>query len=236
MARILVVDDDVYVADTMQRGLQKRGHEVATAYNGIEALGLVQEKIPDLIILDISMPRMNGIEVCRRLRSDEDTASIPIIFLTARSMIDDKIEGFEAGADDYLTKPFDIQELELRIKAILRRSQPPPPEPSASLLTAGPLSLNCHTFEAAINDRTVLLTPIEFELLHHLMSHLGEVFSSERLLQEVWDYPPGTGDPALVRMHIKNLRGKLENDAHNPILIRTVSRHGYTVRPEQSAD
>jgi len=232
MARILVVDDDVYVADTMQRGLQKRGHEVAAAYNGIEALGLVQEHRPDLLILDISMPRMNGIEVCRRLRADKRTESIPIIFLTARSMIDDKIEGFEAGADDYITKPFDIQELELRIKAILRRCQPPPAEPTADILTVGPLSLNCRTFEATTNDRTVLLTPIEFELLHHLMSHPGEVFSSERLLQEVWDYPPGTGDPALVRMHIKNLRDKLEPDARNPSLIRTVSRHGYTVRPE----
>ncbi len=232
MANILVVDDDVYVADTMQRGLQKRGHEVATAYNGIEALGLIQQQIPDLIILDISMPRMNGIEVCRRLRSDAKTKSIPIIFLTARSMIEDKIEGFEAGADDYITKPFDIQELELRIKAILRRCQPPAEEPSADILTVGPLSLNCRSFEATVHDRSVLLTPIEFELLHHLMSHPGEVFSSERLLQEVWDYPPGTGDPALVRMHIKNLRSKLEPDARNPTLIRTISRHGYTVRPD----
>lgn len=232
MAHILVVDDDVYVADTMQRGLQKRGYEVVTAYNGIEALGLVQEQQPDLIVLDIAMPRMNGIEVCHRLRSDEKTKSIPIIFLTARSMIDDKIEGFEAGADDYLTKPFDIQELELRIKAILRRCQPLPPEPSADILTVGPLSLNRRSFEATIEDRAVLLTPIEFELLHHLMSHPGEVFSSERLLQEVWDYPPGTGDPALVRMHIKNLRSKLEPDTLRPTLIRTISRHGYTVRPE----
>jgi len=232
MANILVVDDDVYVADTMQRGLQKRGHEVAAAYNGIEALGLIQQQIPDLIILDISMPRMNGIEVCRRLRSDAKTKSIPIIFLTARSMIEDKIEGFEAGADDYITKPFDIQELELRIKAILRRCQPPAEEPSADILTVGPLSLNCRSFEATVHDRSVLLTPIEFELLHHLMSHPGEVFSSERLLQEVWDYPPGTGDPALVRMHIKNLRSKLEPDARNPTLIRTISRHGYTVRPD----
>ncbi|MBC7249880.1 MAG: response regulator transcription factor, partial [Anaerolineae bacterium] len=166
MANILVVDDDVYVADTMQRSLQKRGHEVLTAYNGIEALGLIQQQIPDLIILDISMPRMNGIEVCRRLRSDARTKSIPIIFLTARSMIEDKIEGFEAGADDYITKPFDIQELELRIKAILRRCQPPAEEPSADILTVGPLSLNCRSFEATVNDRSVLLTPIEFELLH----------------------------------------------------------------------
>lgn len=231
MARILVVDDDVYVADTMQRGLQKRGYETVTAYNGIEALGLVQDQHPDLIILDISMPRMNGIEVCHRLRADEKTKSIPIIFLTARSMIEDKIEGFEAGADDYLTKPFDIQELELRIRAILRRCQPPPAEPSANLLTVGQLSLDCRSFEATINERSVLLTPTEFELLHHLMSHPGEVFSSERLLQEVWNYPPGTGDPALVRMHIKNLRSKLEPDACQPTLIRTVSRHGYTVRP-----
>jgi two-component system response regulator RpaA len=232
MACILVVDDDVYVADTMQRGLQKRGHEVATAYNGFEALELVREKNPDLLILDISMPRMNGIEVCRRLRADERTAPIPIIFLTARSMIEDKIEGFAAGADDYITKPFDIQELELRIKAILRRCQPPPLEPSTDILAVGSLSLNCRSFEASVNEQTVLLTPIEFELLHHLMSHPGEVFSSERLLQEVWNYPPGTGDPALVRMHIKNLRDKLEPDARKPILICTVSRHGYTVRPE----
>ncbi|MDY7042361.1 MAG: response regulator transcription factor, partial [Chloroflexota bacterium] len=210
----------------------KRGYEVVTAYNGIEALGLVGDQPPDLIVLDISMPRMNGIEVCRRLRINPSTAPIPIIFLTARSMIDDKIEGFEAGADDYITKPFDIQELELRIKAILRRCQAPLAEPASDIITVGPLSLNRRTFEAVIDNQAILLTPIEFELLHHLMVHPGDVFSSERLLQEVWEYPPGTGDPALVRMHIKNLRDKLEPDSGNPILIRTVSRHGYTVRPD----
>jgi DNA-binding response OmpR family regulator len=235
MASILVVDDNVDVADTIQRSLVNRGHQVTAVYNGVEALEVVRQKQPDLIILDVIMPHMDGMEVCRRLRQDAKLAHLPIIFLTAMDRLVDKIEGFEAGADDYLTKPFDIQELELRVRAVLRRSVPPA-HADPNVMNVGDLSLNCRTYEARAGSKVSLLTPIEFELLHFLMSNAGEVFSSERLLQEVWEYPPGTGDPALVRMHIKNIRDKIETEPGQPRFLRTVSRHGYTVVLAESVE
>jgi len=234
MARVLVVDDDFSVASTIDRLLRSRGHETVVVHNGRDAIKAAKEAKPDLVILDVMMPEMDGIEACKILRGDAETAHLPIIFLTAKAMIDDKIEGFEAGADDYLTKPFDIQELALRVRALLRRVQlgAAQPEQDDPVLAVGNLELNRQTFEVTTPDHTVLLTPIEFEVLFHLMKHEGEVFSSDRLLEEIWAYPPGTGDPALVRMHIRNLRAKIEpENAPDPVYIRTVSRHGYTVRP-----
>jgi two-component system response regulator RpaA len=227
MARILVVDDDQDVAGTVERTLRRRDHEVMVAYSGAQALQLIQERPPDLVVLDIMMPRMDGIEVCQRIRSLYNVAAVPILFLTAKGKIEDKIEGFEAGADDYLTKPFDLRELELRVRALLRRSLPT--EAPRIPLEVGPLSLDPRTFELSVEDKVLLLTPVEFELLYYLMSHAGEVISTETLLQEVWEYPPGTGDPNLVRAHIKNLRAKIEPLPDNPIYIKTVSRHGYLI-------
>ncbi len=227
MALILVVDDDRDVAGTIERTLRRRNHEVLVAYSGAQALQLIREQPPDLVVLDIMMPRMDGIEVCQRIRSLPNVASVPILFLTARGKIEDKIEGFEAGADDYLTKPFDLRELELRVRALLRRSLPS--EAPKTPLEVGDLSLNPRTFELTVKDKTILLTPVEFELVYYLMRHAGEVISTERLLQEVWEYPPGTGDPNLVRAHIKNIRAKIEPSPSNPIYIQTISRHGYVI-------
>ena len=227
MARILVVDDDRDVAGTIERTLRRRDHHVSVAYSGVQALQLIQGQRPDLVVLDIMMPRMGGIEVCQRIRVLPNVASVPILFLTAKGKIEDKIEGFEAGADDYLTKPFDLRELELRVKALLRRSLPT--EAPKAPLEAGSLSLDPRTFELTVEDEVLLLTPVEFELLYYLMKHAGEVVSTERLLQEVWEYPPGTGDPNLVRAHIKNIRSKIEPAPDNPTYIKTISRHGYII-------
>jgi DNA-binding response OmpR family regulator len=232
MASILVVDDDVDVADTIQRSLLNKGHSVKTVYNGVEALKAVREGFPDLVVLDVVMPYMDGVEVCRRLRQDPQTTHIPIIFLTAMGRLSDKLQGFDAGADDYLTKPFDLPELEVRVRAVLRRILPPA-QAEPDILRVGDLSLNRRTYEARTGSKVSLLTPIEFELLHHLMSHVGEVFSSEQLLQDVWEYPAGTGDPALVRMHIKNIRDKIESEPGRPRFLRTISRRGYTVATER---
>ena len=227
MARILVVDDDRDVAGTIERTLRRRDHHVSVAYSGVQALQLIQGQRPDLVVLDIMMPRMGGIEVCQRIRVLPNVASVPILFLTAKGKIEDKIVGFEAGADDYLTKPFDLRELELRVKALLRRSLPT--EAPKAPLEAGSLSLDPRTFELTVEDEVLLLTPVEFELLYYLMKHAGEVVSTERLLQEVWEYPPGTGDPNLVRAHIKNIRSKIEPAPDNPTYIKTISRHGYII-------
>lgn len=249
MARVLVVDDDLSVADAISRMLNRRGHETIVVHSGPDAIEAAHTQGPDLVVLDVVMPGMDGVEVCRRMRADPETTHLPILFLTARIMIEDKIKGFEAGADDYLTKPFAIQELELRVRALLRRAEMPSSEmvspvehleetgstdkESTDILIVGELTLNRRTFEVGAQDRWVALTPVEFDLLSHLMAHPGEIFSSECLLNRVWGYPTGTGDPALVRMHIRNLRAKIEPEGvDKPHYIQTVVRRGYTVRAE----
>lgn len=230
MSEILVVDDDRDVAQSIELSLRRRGYRVMLAHSGVEALKTLRRYRPDIVILDILMPGMSGLEVCRYLRTDPNTSDLPIIFLTARGQEQDRIEGLRAGADDYLSKPFNLEELILRVKAVLRRAQiDPAPEQSAELV-AGDLRLDCRTFEVMTGDRDgILLTPTEFDLLYYLMSNAGQVFSSERLLQEVWDFPYDTGSTDLVRAHIKNLREKIELNPREPVHLRTIPRHGYTI-------
>ncbi|MCD6519124.1 MAG: response regulator transcription factor [Anaerolineae bacterium] len=226
MARILLVDDDAYVLEVVERALRRQGHIILVAHNGKEALEILRNQTPDLAILDIVMPHLNGIEVCKFIRTHPSLASIPILFLTQKERIEDKIEGFEAGADDYLTKPFSLAELEVRVKALLRYSSHVVP---TGPLAVGKICVDPHTGKVEIDGSSVELTPVEFELLYFLVSHAGEVLSTERLLQEVWGYPPGAGNPSLVRMHVLNLRRKIEPDPRHPIYIRTIPRHGYTI-------
>jgi len=230
---ILVIDDDEIVARSVELSLRRSGFRVSVAYSGVEGLKKARREAPNLVVLDVVMPGMDGYAVCRELRSDPLLADLPVLFLTAKSRDEDKIDGLRAGADDYLTKPFNIDELILRVKAILRRNRPareykPEPEPSR-MLQVGDLALNCRTFEVVASDHKILLTPIQFDLLCFLMSHAGEVFSAERLLREVWDYPFETGSPDLVRVHVRNIRERIEPDPSNPIYLRTVLGHGYTV-------
>lgn len=231
MPKILVVDDEEAVAEAIEHAL-RRDHQVWVTYSGIEALKIARRINPDLVVLDIVMPGMNGLETCRELRRHPVLRTVPILFLTGLVRVEDKIDGFEAGADDYLTKPFDIRELALRVSAILRRGKIEPRELSPSQIKTGALTLDCQAYLLDTGHKTVLLTPIEFDLLYHLMTHPDDIFSSERLLREVWDYPSDTGSPDLVRMHIKNLRHKIELDSQNPQFILTVSRHGYTIAKE----
>lgn len=230
MHQILVVDDEEAVAKSIERAL-RREYNVTLAYSGVEALKTARRVRPDMIVLDIRMPGMDGFEVCRRLRQDPLLADVPILFLTALAQVEARIEGFEVGADDYLIKPFDLRELLLRIKAVLRRVNHEPEAEEKHIIQLGDLHLNCRSYEVTTRDQQVHLTPVEFDLLYHLMSHPGEIFTSDRLLQEVWDYPSDTGSPDLVRMHIKNLRAKIEPDPRNPTFIKTVPRHGYMMSP-----
>lgn len=228
MALILVVDDDEDVLKTIQISLTKNGYQVIAENNGFQALQTARREKPNLVILDISMPDMDGIEVCKQLRASQATVSVPILMLTARGNIESKTAGFEAGADDYLVKPFALQELNLRLKALLRRGTMDAAEAPAQL-ALGALKLDCRTFDLTIQGRRVLLTPVEFDLLYYLMSHAGQVLSTEQLLRDVWQYPPGTGSSELVRAHIKNLRAKIEENPKEPTLLRTVGRFGYTI-------
>lgn len=230
-ASILVVDDDVDVAETVARTLQRAGHDVIVSNRGVDALQVAQERRPDLVVLDIRMPGLNGIEVCRLLRSTADLSRVPILFLSAKSEVSDRLEGFEAGADDYITKPFDLRELELRVKALLRRAQPAEAA-GPDQVRVGNLTLNCRTFEITTRDSTTLLTPVEYDLVLFLMQHAGQVFSAAHLLQEVWGYPPGMGTTDLVRVHIKNIRDKIETDPHRPKHLRNIPRRGYAIYGE----
>jgi DNA-binding response OmpR family regulator len=228
MTLILVVDDDEDVLTTIQISLTKSGYQVIAVNDGYQALSSARREKPNLIILDISMPDMDGIEVCKHLRANPATATVPILFLTARGNIESKTAGFDAGGDDYLIKPFALQELNLRVKALLRRGPTGAAETPAKLVV-GTLQLDCRTFGLTIGVKKILLTPVEFELIYYLMSHVGQVLSTEQLLRDVWQYPPGTGSSELVRAHIKNLRNKIEENPKEPALLKTVGRFGYTI-------
>jgi DNA-binding response OmpR family regulator len=248
---ILIIEDDEIVAKTIERVLRGDEFKVAIANSGVEGLQQAHRLMPDLVILDVIMPGMDGYEVCRQMRADPILEEVPILFLTAKTKDEDKIDGFKAGADDYLGKPFNIDELLLRIRAILRRvkrneiknlggqtfdsssmesnsaSQP------GHLITIGAFALNTRTYELQSEQLgTIRLTPVQYDLLYHLMSHPGEIFSPTRLLDEVWDYPSDTGSPDLVRVHIKNLRERIENDPREPLFIKTIPGFGYTIQPD----
>jgi two-component system response regulator RpaA len=229
MATILVIDDDELVSRTLQRTLKVYGHQVMVANSGTEGLQLARRHRPDLFVLDIMMPGTDGYQVCRQIRGDPMLHSLPVLFLTAKAKDEDKIEGFRAGADDYLSKPFNMEELQLRVKAILRRAAPIEIEPEpATEIVVGSVSLDCRAFRVTTPADTVLLTNVQFDLLYHLMSNADQVFNSQQLLQDVWDYPRDTGSPELVRAHIKNLREKIEPVPSRPVYIRTIQGHGYT--------
>lgn len=228
MEHILIVDDEKELVWAVSQSLSFHGYTVSSASNRLQALYQIKEKPPDLIILDIVIPRMEGLDTCQQIRSNPQTASIPIIFLSASSKISDKITAFESGADDYLVKPFDVRELIVRIRAILRRSHlVSKTEKEKRQLQVGQLYLNLDTALVEIGAKHIQLTPIECKLLKHFMLHPSRIFSSDKLLQDVWGYPPGTGDSASVRWHIKNLRRKIERSPNKPIFVRTIPRHGY---------
>lgn len=231
MATVLMVDDDIRMARMIEAYLRSKNHHVSICTSAQSALDLIVKERPDLMILDIAMPGVTGLELCRRLRAHPYQLETPILFLSARGATDDKIAGLEAGADDYLSKPFDLRELELRIEALLRRAAAKNGQAEPMELRVGNLRLDRRTFKAYVDNREVQLTPVEYELLRYLMLKAGKVISAEELLQDVWRYYPGTGDTAVVRVQIMNLRNKIEKDRRAPEYIQTVYRHGYMVNP-----
>jgi len=230
---VLIIDDEKIVAGSIERTLRSHDFNVAVATSGVEGLNAARRHRPDLVVLDVLMPGMDGFEVCRQIRADPLLSELPILFLTARSKPEDRVLGLRAGADDYLIKPFNVDELVLRIRAILRRAiakQMPSATPPNKLTVRG-LTLDCESFTADNSKGPVPLTPVQFDLLYFLMSRPGEVFSPAKLLHDVWDYPFDAGSPDLVRVHVKNLREKIEPDPTEPSYITTVPGHGYTIKP-----
>ena len=229
---VLLADDEPDLLDLLRRALAGENYNVLVACTGEEALALAQKHRPDVIVLDIVMPGLDGLEVCRRLRGDPLLAQVPVLFLTVRSRLEERLEGWEQGCDDYLSKPFDLRELKAHLRALLRRGRTAAGADAGSgveshVIRVGSLALDLHTRRVTTAHRTAQLTPIEFSLFHHLMEHPGELFPSRQLLREVWGYAPDAASPGLVRWHIKNLREKIEPDPAHPIYIRTVPRCGY---------
>lgn len=224
LEKILVVDDEKPIADILQYNLEEEGFRVLVAYDGEQALRLAFEEHPNLILLDIMLPHIDGFSLCKQIR---DKLDVPIIMLTAKETEVDKVLGLELGADDYITKPFSIRELLARVKAMLRRVKMQ--DKAQSLLTCGALSLDVARMECLKEGEFVELTSREFSLLSFLLNHAGFVFSREKLLQEVWGYDY-FGDERTVDVTVRRLREKIEDDPGNPAYLCTKRGAGYYLR------
>ena len=227
MINILAVDDDPQVLKSISKILEDAGYTVDLAISGPEALDKIKRQKPDLVVLDIIMPEMDGVEVCRRLRADPFLARLPIIFLTAKGRPTDIVEGLDAGADDFLTKPFEVVELPARIRALLRRAPGGALDPASDTLIMGRLELYTTRLELLVDGQLVELTSTEHRLMHCLMLHGRQPVAVDQLLQDVWEYPPGVGDPKLVHVHVGKLRAKVEPEPDNPRYILNVRGQGY---------
>ncbi len=227
MAYVLAVDDDPEVLETLGRVLERERFEVGLASSGRQGLAMLERRKPDLLILDIIMPELDGITICRQLRSDARFTSLPILFLTARGSTDDIVIGLDAGADDYVVKPFELAELRARVHALLRRGTRDKAAGGAIMEMDG-LVLNSDTYQVCVDDEYIQLTSTEHRLLRYLMENANQALSPNHLLQAVWEYPPNTGDPDLVRAHVRNLRAKIEKNPAKKY-IRTIHGVGYMI-------
>lgn len=224
--KILVVDDELPIADILKFSLEKEGYQIVLAHDGQEAVDKASAEKPDLILLDIMLPKKDGFKVCQEVRTFSD---VPIIMLTARDTEIDKVLGLEIGADDYVTKPFSNRELMARVKANLRRQSNEPKADAKPKWTVGDLVIDTATYEVTKHSKSLDLTHREFELLVHLIKHRGTVLTREQLLQEVWGYDY-FGDVRTVDVTIRRLREKIEDDPSNPEYILTRRGVGYTLR------
>jgi DNA-binding response OmpR family regulator len=229
VARVLVVEDSADIADLLRHYLERAGHVVEQSASGIDAIDRARRSPPELVILDVMLPGLDGMEVCRRLRADTTTSAIPILMLTARGEEADRVRGLELGADDYVTKPFSPKELVARVGALLRRVDRR--RAPAALLTYGPVSIDADRHEVRIDGTPVRLTAKEFLLLQYLIEHRGRVLSRDVLLTDVWGYQY-TGGTRTVDVHVRRLREKI------PILstaLETVKQFGYKLEDRPSA-
>jgi len=222
-SRILVVEDEADLADLVAFNLREEGHEVTIARDGNTALAEIQRGQPDLVVLDVMLPDISGIEVCRRLRRKRDTVRLPVIMLTAKTDEVDRVVGFEVGADDYVTKPFSPRELVLRVEAILRRTISSPEADGPQVITLGALRIDVPAHRVEVLGEEVLLTALEFRLLLDLATRAGRVQSRDALLERVWGYAPNV-ETRTVDTHVKRLREKLGDGADQ---IETVRGVGY---------
>jgi DNA-binding response OmpR family regulator len=225
--RVLIIEDDPTVAEVVARYLKREGYSVEVVSDGAAGLSRALAEMPDLIVLDLMLPSLGGLEICRRLRA---VAPVPIVMLTARGEEADRITGLELGADDYVAKPFSPRELTARVKAVLRRATGPlPVAGEQATMRAGDLEVDIRSHEARLDGELVALTAKEFDLLAYLMSHPRRAFRRETLLEAVWGF--STGDTSTVTVHVRRLRAKIEPDPAAPRYVCTVWGVGYRFEP-----
>lgn len=222
--KVLIVDDEENIRQLVKFHLEKENYTAIEAKDGQEALTMVEENLPDLIILDLMLPKVSGLDVCKKLKSNIKTSGIPIIMLTAKQDEVDMVLGLEMGADDYISKPFSPRNLLARIKAVLRRTSKE--HDSQSEITIGSLSMNFERYEVWLNDAKLYFTPKEFDLLKFFITNIGTLFTREQLLEKVWGYDY-YGDTRTIDVHIRHLRAKLAADEKLVEAIETVRKVGY---------
>lgn len=230
---ILTVDDESQMRMMLADALGSEGYEVETASSARDALSRLDKRRPDVLVLDIGMPEMDGLTLCRKLREDSRFVTLPILFLTAYTQPEDIVKGLDAGADDYTLKPINLPVFLARVRALMRRKEQAQPstedvKPQA-IVKVGELTLNSDTYQVTVGEQNIQLTATEHRLLRYMMEHDNQPLSPQRLLEAVWEYPPYTGDPDLVRVHVRNLRTKLEEDTRQPKFIQTVHGVGYMI-------
>ena len=229
MQRLLIADDDNEIRELLEFDLSHSGYITDTAKDGEEALKKALSNNYDLVLLDVMMPKMNGFDVCKNIRQAK--INVPILMLTAKGTIGDKTSGFDSGADDYLVKPFDIQEVLLRIRVLLRRNQPQEETlTSNEILEVGEIEILPDTLETIILNKRMKLTPTEFEILYCLMQHFNKPVTLATLLEEVWGYSSDE-DVRMLRVHVGALRNKIEPDSKKPKYLHTVTNVGYKLTP-----
>ncbi len=227
MSKILVIDDDNAINELIKVNLELEGYTVYQAYDGVTGFALCKQELPALVVLDVMMPDVDGFTVAQRIRKNDDTKNIPILMLTALSQLNDKVTGFNIGVDDYLVKPFEMDELRVRVRALLKRTNQIPVSASTrDLLTLGEVTLLPETYSVKIDGKIAKLTPIEFDILNLLFQNHGNMVSSARLLKDVWGYSPDD-DIETIRVHIRHLRTKLDKISNGKKYISTIYGGGY---------
>lgn len=227
MTKILVIDDDIAINELIKINLELQGYKVLQAYNGTEGFALARQEAPALIVLDVMMPEVDGYTVAQRIRQCEDISDTPIIMLTALSELSNKVNGFNIGVDDYLTKPFETEELVVRVRALLKRtSQIPKTSAVRELLTYKEITLLPESYSVQIYDKVQKLTPIEFDIFNLLFQNHGNMVSAQKLLKDVWGYEPDD-NVETIRVHIRHLRSKIDKISGDKKYIETIYGGGY---------
>jgi len=225
--KILVVDDDLAINELIKVNLELCGYSVIQAFDGTKGFALCKQEKPSLVILDVMMPEVDGFTVAQRIRKNEDTKNIPILMLTALSQINDKVNGFNIGVDDYLVKPFEMEELQVRVRALLKRSNLIPESiATRELLTLGDITLLPETYSVQVGEKIAKLTPIEFDIFNLLFQNHGNMVSSSKILKDIWGYAPDD-DVETIRVHIRHLRSKLDKISNGKKYIETIYGGGY---------